>query len=224
MTTDRQIAANRENAKKSTGPRTKNGKRRSRRNALRHGLTAETVIEVLENAADYAALAKGINADFRPATNFEHELMARLVSLLWRLRRATAIESGMLAIESKSMKPRASGSLAIFYGILNGSKPRDRHKTIADPSENTSLSEKSSSIDAEKVARSFLKVAAASGAAFDRLSRHEFNLWRQLVQTILLLNAINRGSSQDEAVIEYPRFGTMRKRRRILWPPLYPAT
>ena len=90
------------NAKNSTGPRTEHGKRRSRRNAVRHGLTAETVIDVLENAADYDALATAINADYRPGTNFELELIARLASLLWRLRRTVAIESGLMSIEAKS--------------------------------------------------------------------------------------------------------------------------
>jgi hypothetical protein len=73
MTTDKQIAANRQNAKSSTGPRTEHGKRRSRRNAVRHGLTAETVIDVFEDPADYQALEAEINADFRPRTNFELE-------------------------------------------------------------------------------------------------------------------------------------------------------
>ena len=108
MSTDKQIAANRENAKKSTGPRTAAGKRKSRRNAVRHGLTAETIIDVLEEAADYEALAAAIGADFRPATNFELQLIARLTSLLWRLRRATAIESGLLALEV--LVPRTSRS------------------------------------------------------------------------------------------------------------------
>lgn len=49
MTLFRQIDANRRNALKSTGPSTDCGKRRSRRNALRHGLTAETVIATLED-------------------------------------------------------------------------------------------------------------------------------------------------------------------------------
>jgi hypothetical protein len=43
MTSYRQVEANRRNALKSTGPRTEAGKQVSRRNALRHGLTAETV-------------------------------------------------------------------------------------------------------------------------------------------------------------------------------------
>ena len=48
MTSYRQIEANRRNALKSTGPRTEAGKEVSRRNALRHGLTAETVISAME--------------------------------------------------------------------------------------------------------------------------------------------------------------------------------
>jgi hypothetical protein len=48
MATGSQIAANRKNATKSTGPRTEEGKQRSRQNAFRHGLTAETVIVGLE--------------------------------------------------------------------------------------------------------------------------------------------------------------------------------
>ena len=63
MTTFKQWAANRENAQRSTGPRTEGGKRRSRRNALRHGLTAETVIEELEDTEDYRAFEATIIAD-----------------------------------------------------------------------------------------------------------------------------------------------------------------
>ncbi len=55
MTTLRQIEANRRNALKSTGLTTAAGKQRSRCNAIRHGLTAETVIAVLENSEDYEA-------------------------------------------------------------------------------------------------------------------------------------------------------------------------
>ena len=55
MNSFRQIEANRRNARLSTGPVTEESKRRSRQNALRHGLTAETVIDALEDAEDYAA-------------------------------------------------------------------------------------------------------------------------------------------------------------------------
>ena len=49
MTSYRQIEANRRNALRSTGPRTEAGKLQSRRNAVRHGLMAETVIDSLED-------------------------------------------------------------------------------------------------------------------------------------------------------------------------------
>jgi len=55
MTSIRQIEANRRNAMHSSGPTTPEGKQGSRRNAVRHGLTAETIIGALEDAEDYKA-------------------------------------------------------------------------------------------------------------------------------------------------------------------------
>src|SRR2546430_678450 len=95
MTSSRQIDTNRRNAQFSTGPVTAAGKQRSRRNAIRHGLTAETIIDALEDAEDYAAFELAIAADFEARSAVERELVLRLASLLWRLRRATAIESGL---------------------------------------------------------------------------------------------------------------------------------
>ena len=68
MTTLTQIEANRRNAQSSTGPRTEAGKERSSRNAVRHGLTAETVIEPLEDAEDYQAFEEAVAADFDAET------------------------------------------------------------------------------------------------------------------------------------------------------------
>jgi hypothetical protein len=56
MTSYGQIEVNRRNALKSTGPKTETGKQASRCNAIRHGLTAETVIDAMEDAEDYNSL------------------------------------------------------------------------------------------------------------------------------------------------------------------------
>src|SRR5579872_5011742 len=103
MSSFRQIEANRRNARLSTGPVTEEGKRRSRQNAVRHGLTAETVIDALEDAEDYAAFEMAITADYDTQSAVERELILRLASLLWGLRRATAIESGLFKIQAQHL-------------------------------------------------------------------------------------------------------------------------
>jgi hypothetical protein len=100
MTSYRQIEANRRNARKSTGPITEEGKKRSRCNAVRHGLTAETVIGALEDAEDYQAFEAAIIADYDAQSAVERELVLRLASLLWRLRRATTMETGLFEIQA----------------------------------------------------------------------------------------------------------------------------
>ncbi|MFY9834873.1 MAG: hypothetical protein WAK55_00110 [Xanthobacteraceae bacterium] len=86
MTSYRQIEANRRNALNSTGPRTEAGKQQSRRNAVRHGLTAETVIGLLEDAEDYRQFEAAVIADYDAQSAVERELVLRLASVLWRLR------------------------------------------------------------------------------------------------------------------------------------------
>ena len=78
MTSYRQIEANRRNALNSTGPRTESGKHQSRRNAVRHGLTAETVIGLLEDGEDYQRFEAAVIADYDAQSAVERELVLRL--------------------------------------------------------------------------------------------------------------------------------------------------
>src|SRR5438105_15687256 len=104
MTTFKQIEANRRNARRSTGPITEQGKLRSRRNAVRHGLTAETVICALEDTDDYNAFEAAVIADYDAQSAVERELVLRLASLLWRIRHATAIETDLLRIQAEILR------------------------------------------------------------------------------------------------------------------------
>src|SRR5215210_157560 len=104
MTSFRQIEANRRNARNSTGPITEAGKQHSRCNALRHGLTAETVISTLEDAEDYRAFEASFTADYEAQSAVERELVLRLASLLWRLRRATTMETGLFEIQAEHLR------------------------------------------------------------------------------------------------------------------------
>ena len=225
MTTEKQHIANQQNAKRSTGPRTDRGKRRSRRNALRHGLTAETVIDTLENCADYEALASRINDDYRPRNNFEIELVARLVSLLWRLRRAVAIESGLFDIQAAKLRRRNAAEradqnrLSPFYELIPALTPNLKYCDGLAVEEGKILNNARLNPAPSSLARTF-KFASCESDAFERLGRYEVRLWRQTAQTILLLNSINRGTKEySDCDDKSLHIRNLRKRSWTLWPP-----
>ena len=77
---------------------------------MRHGLTAETVIEILEDPDDYRGFEANIIADYDARTAVERELVLRLVSLLWRIRRATGIETDLLRIQAEILRERVQAT------------------------------------------------------------------------------------------------------------------
>lgn len=93
---DRQIDANRRNAQHSTGPKTAEGKARSRRNALKHGLAAG---EILVSESEKAALTEAIetwNHEVWPENVAERAIIRRMAVSDIRLRRCEAAEDGSL--------------------------------------------------------------------------------------------------------------------------------
>src|SRR5260370_3333079 len=89
---------NRENAQNSTGPRTEAGKQRSSLNALRHGLTGQTVVLPSDDLAAYQRHCKGFLDQYQPKNPTEVQLTQTVADLSWRLNRATAIETNLLAL------------------------------------------------------------------------------------------------------------------------------
>src|SRR6266481_9856437 len=89
---------NRENAQKSTGSRTEAGKQRSSLNALRHGLTGQTVVLPSDDLIAYQRHCKGFHDQYQPKNPTEVQLTQTVADLSWRLNRATAIETNMLAL------------------------------------------------------------------------------------------------------------------------------
>ena len=88
MTTEAQVAANRLNARKSTGPRTAEGKEAVAQNAVKHGLRAQAVVLPGEDGQEYARYHGQMQEELQPADVQEIELSERIVGLSWRLRRA----------------------------------------------------------------------------------------------------------------------------------------
>jgi hypothetical protein len=221
MATEKQILANQQNARHSTGPRTEAGKRRSRRNAVRHGLTAETVIDTLENAADYKAFERAIKSDYSPQTAIEGQLVSRLTSLLWRLRRAVIVESGLLNMQAERIQSPCSrpinefnmDRLSIFRKFLHSSaleKPMTRQQGAKNDIRIDSVGSETNHTNTN-IARSFLRLTNLDNQAFERLGRYETILWRQTAQILLLLSSIEfRG--KDHFPDERPYFGRVRRK------------
>jgi hypothetical protein len=201
MTSYRQIEANRRNALKSTGPRTEAGKHSSRRNAVRHGLTAETVISALEDAEDYQAFEAAITADYDAQSAVERELVLRLVSILWRLRRATTIETGLFEIqadehlrERQQSSQLVPGSHEVIHAVFRQAPARQTTATQIIGNDVEMLPEFGTRAGARNVdfARCFLRLANLPNFALDRLSRYEANLWRQANRIIYALERLHR--------------------------------
>src|SRR5690242_8124156 len=97
MPTTKQLEANRRNAKKSTGPRTPEGKAAASRNALKTGIDAkaETMLP-FEDPAKLEALTSEYYDRFHPATPEQRCLVDDLISDEWQLRRFRAIEGQLL--------------------------------------------------------------------------------------------------------------------------------
>jgi hypothetical protein len=94
VSTDKQIAANRLNALKSTGPKTPEGRAAVRLNGVKHGLHAQTLVLKGESESDFAALLECYEAEYAPATPTEEALVQQIAMATWRLRRLYHAEAG----------------------------------------------------------------------------------------------------------------------------------
>ena len=212
MTSSRQIEANRRNAFKSTGPTTDAGKERSRRNAVRHGLTAETVITTLEDEEDYKAFEVSVTSGFDAPTAVERELVLRLASLLWRLRRAAAIDTGLLELQSEIIaelghhpkRPvRVNGGASDRAIVRSGREPNPQSdlewgsdlagQAVSFMGRDTPRDDgETSNPTSSGIASCFLRLARLDSGAFERANRYETALWRQVGQTLLTLDFLRR--------------------------------
>jgi hypothetical protein len=104
MTSTRKAESNRRNARKSTGPRTVDGKARTRWNATQHGLLSARTLLPTEAADTFKDFGSKLHADLAPVGDLEELLVDRVVSTSWRLRRAIKVEA---AVYERRSAPRS---------------------------------------------------------------------------------------------------------------------
>ena len=186
MASKRQIAANRRNARRSTGPKSAAGKAASSANALRHGLAAARAVVLPDEDADaYERLRQGVLADLAPAGALQEALAQRIVVLLWRLDRAARLEAelfvhGRLAVQRKevaasAVRESAAAGLTALLGEADGRRREARFEARRAID---------ADIRAQAPSAQVLVEREESAKAFDRLARHEGTLQRALNRTL----------------------------------------
>ena len=95
MTSKQKIQANRENALRSTGPKTQVGLRHASMNAFTHGLAAKTIVIRGEDAKEFEKLHAELLSAWRPADAIEADLVGQLAVASWKMRRVSRIEADM---------------------------------------------------------------------------------------------------------------------------------
>src|ERR687895_1133012 len=99
MSSARKAAANRQNALKSTGPKTPDGKDAVRLNALKHGLLSQEILLPGEDEEALRELGQNLKVELQPVGELENLLVDRIIASYWRLSRLGRVEAGIFAWE-----------------------------------------------------------------------------------------------------------------------------
>ena len=184
-----------------------NTRRRSRRRGWRDGIADQTVVRTLEDARSYRAFERALVAGVDPRSMLELALVHRLASLLWRLRRASAIETGLFEFQGEFLldhrqapfrAPGQSGMLATStrangHSRAAGSNGRDDPPAHdQEPPSRCMLPPLGPLSKSRAIAQCFLRLSNLDPTLLDRVGSYEARLWRQAAQTIWTLEAMRQ--------------------------------
>ena len=128
-----QIAANRNNSKHSSGPKSERGKHRSSQNAMRHGLTGRIVVLPHEDMEVFKAFSKEIVESLNANSPMERQCAQAIADAQWRLNRARTFEDGMIALGHFEAEGNFTADSPEIHAALTAAKVfRDRSKDFAN--------------------------------------------------------------------------------------------
>jgi hypothetical protein len=192
MASNKQLEANRVNAKRSTGPRTETGKARSRHNSRKHGLTAKLLVIGDEDPAEFEGLRAALMEQYDPQGPAECELVEYLAGVYWRLRRFPFFEAAIFAARQAQVAEELSEEEA----------RRQRFEEEGEAGEEDS-DEDEEIADAEwlvHVGRALIKDGVWNDA-LGKLSRHEATQFNALRKTLILLEEARDKRKNDPVTI-----------------------
>jgi hypothetical protein len=199
--TNNQNRANRQNAERSSGPKSEQGKLVSRQNALKHGLRAQQVTIFDERQEDFEALQESLINSLNPEGPLKEHLVHRIAACLWRLQRIPTLESGVLEFQSlrrdlKTLEQEIRQENDPFREIRIGQSDADDW-TPSQKSRRTKLLNK------------FASGRVALGEAFTediewkdvlgKLARYENHISRELFRALAEFRQLQRNRNGSEA-------------------------
>ena len=104
----------RTNGAKSTGPKTLEGLQNSAQNALRHGLTAKSLVLGNESQTKFDELMEAFIRKFQPHDEVELELVTEMVAARWRLRRVWLIQTAAIDLQMDRMAPEIAQQFKVI--------------------------------------------------------------------------------------------------------------
>ena len=131
-TSDKQIAANRANSKKSTGANTETGHRNSARNSTRHGILSSVILLEGESRERFAALVNSLHTEYQPENSTEVQYIQKAAVALWRQMRTWAVETAGVSHEMKLQAESVTHENAATRAML-------AYRSLADNSRHLEL-------------------------------------------------------------------------------------
>ena len=201
MTSDKKAQANRQNALKSTAPKTPEGKAAVRLNALKHGLLSQEILLPGEDEEALRELGQNLRAELQPVGELESLLVDRIIASYWRLRRLGRVEAGIFAWDlygdlarraSEEVSSHTKPPIQIQVVYDDDLRPPER---IVPPEKDQETRSKAQEIeakqeieamqDAETPTLGLTFIRDANGAnAFSKLSRYEAMIERSLYKAL----------------------------------------
>ena len=206
MTSDKQAKANRENALKSTGPKTPEGKAVTRLNPLKHGLLSQQVLLPGEDAAALEELGERVRAEWQPVGQLEDMLVEEIIIGFWRLRRLRRVEAGIFSWQLYGeLQERAQSEAQSYEKDFLKELIENQDTTITDEQKHkealSMAQEMKAKQDAETTALGRAFIRDANGAnAFLKLSRYETARERSLYRTMHELQRLQAARRAEGSV------------------------
>ncbi|HUO05784.1 MAG TPA: hypothetical protein VMU16_11365 [Candidatus Binataceae bacterium] len=191
MSSESQIAANRLNARNSSGPRSARGKARSASNAIKHGLAAVRAVLPEEDPAEFGVWRAALIAALAPVGALEEIFAEKIVTDAWRIRRIPGLEAALhrrarheglieaARAEAASYRPSALESIADILPASLRVAPEDAEAHAAAQARLEELIQ-SRDDDGVRDTRAWVGYAAI----FSNLERYETALSRSISRAL----------------------------------------